>query len=131
MEIKGHGLESNFQFSKPNFEGWMETTVNIVVPSFEGGFSCTVEINEFMAFVEVLSELKNSIGTEFETSWVNMEENIAFTFSLQKLGGLTVSYKFSPNNFSLGPTLAGEFEADQTFIEMWLKQAEEVVENAN
>ncbi len=131
MEIKGHGLESNIQFSKPNFEGWMRTTVNVVVHNLEGTFYCTVEINEFKVFVEVLSELKGSIGKEFETNWGNMEGNIEFTFHLQKLGGLTGSYRFSPNNFSLGPTLSGDFESDQTFIDSWLKQAEEVVENAS
>jgi len=131
MEIKGHGLECILQFSKPDFEGWMRTTVNVVVPNFEGAFSCTVEKNEFKAFVETLSELKNSIGKEFETRWGNMEDNIEFTFILQKLGGLTVSYKFSSNNFSLGPTLEGEFEADQTFVDKWLKQAEEVVANSS
>jgi len=131
MEIKGQGLESSLQFSKPNFEGWMNTTVNLVVPSFEGSFTCTVEINEFKAFVEALSQLKNSIGKELEVTWGNMEENIEFTFNLQRLGALSGSYKFSPNNFSLGPILSGEFEADQTFIESWLKQAKDVVENAS
>ncbi|MCP5064775.1 MAG: hypothetical protein GY936_20310 [Ignavibacteriae bacterium] len=131
MKIKGHGLESNFQFSKPDIEGWMSVSVNIMVPSFEGAFTCTFEITEFKVFVEVLSELKNSIGKEFETTWRNMEENVEFTFRLQKLGGLSGFYKFSPDNFSLGPTLSGEFEADQTFICGWLKQAEEVVANAS
>ena len=131
MQIKCNGLESKFQFSKPDIEGWMRTTVNIVAPSFEGAFSCTVEINEFRAFVGVLSELKSSIGKEFKATWGNMEGNIEFTFSLHKLGGLTGSYKFSPNNFSLGPTLSGDFDADQTFINGWLKQAEEVVANAS
>ncbi len=131
MEIKGHGLESNLQFSNPDFEGWMSTKVNVVVPSFEGAFSCTVEINEFKAFVEVLSELKKSAGNELECTWGNMEENIEFTFYLHNLGSLTGSYKFSPNNFSLGPTLSGGFESDQTFIDSWLKQAEEVVGKAS
>ncbi len=131
MEIKGHGLESNIQFSKPDFEGWMRATISIVVPSFEGTFTCTVEINEFKEFLEVLSELEHSIGNEYVTTWGNMEENMEFTFNLHKLGGLTGSYKFSPNNFSLGPTLAGDFEADQTFIAFWLKQAEKVVANAS
>ena len=60
-----------------------------------------------------------------------MEGNIEFRFNLQRLGALNGSYKFSSNNFSLGPTLSGEFEADQTFIESWLKQAKEVVANAS
>lgn len=131
MEIRGDGLKCNLRFSKPDFEGWMRATVNVVVPSFEGSFSCTVEINEFKAFVATLTELKNSIGQEFETTWGNMEGNIEFTFTLQGLGGLVGFYKFSSNNFSLGPTLKGEFEADQTFVEQWLKQAEDVVENAS
>ncbi len=131
MEIKGHGLESNLQFAKPDFEGWMRTTVDIVVPSFEGTFSCTVEINEFKEFLGVLSDLQKSIGNDFVVTWGNMEENIEYTFNLHKLGGLSGSYKFSPNNFSLGPTLIGDFEADQTFIASWLKQAEKVIENAS
>ena len=131
MQIKGNGLDSKLQFSKPDIGGWMRATVNIVVPSFEGAFSCAVEINEFKAFVGVLSELKSSISKELETTWGNMEGNIEFTFRLHKLGGITGSYKFSPNNFSLGPTLSGDFEADQTFIGGWLKQAEEVIANAS
>jgi len=131
MEIVGHGLECKLQLSKPDFEGWMRTILDIVVPSFEGSFSCTVEINEFKAFVEVLSQLKDAIGKDFEISWGNMEENIEFKFNLQKLGSLSGSYKFSPNNFSLGPTLAGDFEADQTLISSWVKQAEQVLANAS
>ncbi len=130
MEIKAHGLECKFQFSKPDLEGWMRTTVNIKVPNFEGTFSCAVEINEFKHLVEVLSKLKISTGKELETTWGNMEENIEFNFKLERLGGLTGSYKFSSNNFSFGPTLSGGFEADQTFIGNWLKQAKEVLANA-
>ena len=129
MEINGHGLECKLQFSRPDSEGWMMTTVNIVVPNFEGRFSCTVEIKEFRGFLAKLTELKNSIGKEFETSWGNMEGNIEFRFSLQKLGGLIGTYKFS-SDINTGPTLSGEFEADQTFIEKWVKQGEKVVADA-
>ena len=131
MEIKCHGLESSLRFSKPDCEGWMNTTVDLVVPSFEGSFICAVEIGEFKAFVEALSELMKSIGKKFEVTWGNMEANIELSFNLQRHGTLSGSYKFSPNNINTGPTLSGGFEADQTFIESWLKQAKEVVANAS
>ena len=131
MNIKGNGLECDLQFSGPDEEGWMRTTVNVMAPGFEGAFSCTVEMQEFKAFVESLKQLETSIGNEFETSWGNMESNMEFQFKLNKLGELNGSYKFSPNNFSLGPTLEGEFESDQSYIAGWLKQAEEVLANAS
>ncbi len=109
----------------------MRTNVNIKVPDFEGGFSCTVGINELKHLAEVLSELKRSIGRKFETTWCNMEGNVEFTFNLEELGGLTGSYKFSSNNYSIGSTLSGDFEADQTFIDIWLKQAKEALANVS
>ena len=127
MKIKGHRLECDLQFSEPDFEDWMRVKVKIVTPSLNGGFSCAMEINELKSFVDKLSELKNAIGKEFEITWSNLGENIEFSFNLGETGTLTGTYKFSPNNFSLGPTLSGDFNADQTFIDGWLKQAEEVV----
>ena len=105
----------------------MTVGVKVKVPGFDGSFNCAVEFNEFEKFVAVLRELKNSLGDECENSWANMEGNIKFYFELHRLGGLSGSYKFSPNNFSLGPMLEGDFEADQTDIDTWLKQAEAVV----
>ena len=128
---KGNGLECDIQFSKPDVEGWMRTTVNVMAPSFEGVFTCTVEIRELEVFVEALKRLEASIGQDCEASWGNMEGNIEFQFKLHKLGGLSGAYKFSPNNFSLGPTLSGDFESDQTYIAGWVKQAEEVAANAS
>ncbi len=127
MKITAKGIESSFVFSKPDYEGWMRTTVNIKVPNFEGSFVCTVQIGEFKEYVEVLRKLKNAIGTEYKSSWGNMEDNIEFTYRLSKLGSLEGEYRFSSRNFALGPTLLGEFSADQSFIEGWLSQAEQVL----
>ena len=57
MEINGDGLECKLKFSKPDFEGLMKTTINIVTPSLKGGFTCTVYINELKSFVDELSAL--------------------------------------------------------------------------
>ncbi len=127
MKIFANKLESSIELSKPDFEGWMKAKVYIKVPCFEGAFDCTVEINEFKEFVEVLRDLKNAIGSEFKSSWRNMEENIEFQFHLKQLGSIEGEYRFSSNNFSLGPSLSGEFEADQSYIEGWLKDAELVL----
>ena len=76
----------------------MRTTVNVMATSFEGTFSCTVEIREFEELLKALRKLETAIGQEYETSWGNMEGNIEFQFKLHKLGGLSGSYKFSPND---------------------------------
>jgi hypothetical protein len=130
MRITGHGLEAEFAFSSPDGEGWMRTTVEIRVPKFEGNFSCSVEKKEWSAFIQSLRALETSIGKDTEFCWGNMEENIEFRFTLHKHGTLEVAYKFSPENFSLGPTLSGSFEADQTFLRGWVIAAEQAVENA-
>jgi hypothetical protein len=43
---------------------------------------------------------------------------------------LESSYKFSPNTKSLGPTLSGKFEADQTYLLGLIREAEEALESA-
>ncbi len=130
MKISGHGLESIFTFSSPDREGWMRTGVQIRAPKFEGNFSCTVEEREWSSFIQTLRQLEASVGKDAEASWGNMEENIEFHFALHRSGALEVEYKFSPENFSLGPTLSGIVTADQTFLQSWIRSAEEVLENA-
>ena len=130
MKITGHGLDCELKFSQPDDEGWMRTTVQITTPGFAGSFACTVENEEWKTFVAALRHLEASIGKDAEMSWGNMEENIEFHFKLHKRGALEGQYKFSPENFSLGPTLSGAFEADQTFLHGWAQSAQQVLKNA-
>jgi len=127
MEITGTNLQSYFIFSPPDNEGWMNTDVQVKVPHFECNFKCTIELNEFKQFVNLLKELESSIGKEKEIYWSNMEENIEFTLKLKKLGSVEGSYKFSHIGFCSGPTLSGEFDADQTYISNWVTQANSVI----
>ena len=106
----------------------MRTSFQVKVPAFDGSFVCTVEKEEWKAFVETLRHLETSVGRDAETSWGNMEENIELQFRLYKCGTLEGQYKFSPNNFSLGPTLSGAFEADQTFLAGWVSSAQQVLD---
>jgi hypothetical protein len=87
-------------------------------------------INEWKSFVELLRDIQASIGKEAKASWSNMEENIELQFTLHVRGALEGSYRFSPDNFSLGPILSGTFEADQTFLQSWVWSAQQVLENA-
>jgi hypothetical protein len=129
MKISGHGLECNLTFSEPDREGWMNTTVQIVVPAFGGNFTCTVEKQEWSSFIQTILNLIASVGKDTDASWGNMEGNIEFRFKLHARGAIEAEYKFSPENFSLGPTLSGTFEADQSFLQGWLSSAQEVLEN--
>ena len=108
----------------------MQTTVQIKTPAFEGSFTCTIEWQEWSAFVKTLHGLRSAIGEEAEASWGNMEDNIEFQFKLHKLGTLEGQYKFSPENLSLGPVLSGTFEADQTYLEDWVQSAQQVLNGA-
>jgi hypothetical protein len=129
MKISGHGLECEMHFSQPDNEGWMRANVQIKALAFEGSFACTVQKDEWKMFVEALRHLEASIGKDAEASWGNMEENIEFQFRLHKRGTLEGQYRFSPENFSFGPTLSGAFEADQTFLQGWVRSAQKVLEN--
>lgn len=108
----------------------MRTKVSVEVDRFAGEFVCTIQSAELSELVDTLRELTNSIGSEDESSWSNMEDNIEFKFKHKKLGALEVTYRFSPNNFSVGPTLSGYFEADKSYINAWLKDAEEALLSA-
>lgn len=130
MKISGHGLVCEMRLSPLDNEGWMRTNIQIKVTAFEGSYVCTVQKDEWKELVQALRHLEASVGKDAEVSWENMEANIRFQFRLHKHGTLEGQYKFSPVNFSLGPNLTGAFEADQTFLQGWVRSAQQVLENA-
>lgn len=117
-------------FSQVDDEDWMNVNVDLKVPSFEGIFKCTIQLNEFNEFLDMLRKLNDSIGKECKCEWGNMEENVKFIFNLTKQGQMECSYYFSPDNFSLGPTLSGHFITDQSYLNDWITQAKSVIVNA-
>jgi hypothetical protein len=129
MKVSGHGLECEMRFSPPDNEGWMRVDTQIRVPAFEGSYACTVQIDEWRDLIQALRKLETMVGRDTEVSWGNMEANIEFKFRLHKRGTLEGQYRFSPENFSLGPTLSGAFEADRTFLRGWARSAQQVLEN--
>jgi hypothetical protein len=130
MKISGHGLECRLNFSQPDREGWMQATVQIKAPAFEGNFTCYVEKKEWQVFVGLLQHLDTSAGKEVEASWENMEANIAFQFRLYKPGNLEGQYEFCPVA-GVGPTLSGTFEADQSYLPGWIRSAQQVLESTH
>lgn len=129
MKITCHGLDCDIRLSLPDREDWMHAAVAVKVPNFEGSFSCTIQVGEWKAFAQLLQQLESAIGSDTQLCWENTEGNIGFEFSLKRLGGLEGSYKFSSDNFSLGPVLSGTFTADQTFLGKWVKSAVEAVKD--
>lgn len=123
MQIKTHGLDLELNLSRPDAEGWMSAAVKVQVPSTTCRFHCTIEEAEWSSLVDELRRLEAAIGKGVSGSWENMEENVALTFELEAKGNLSGTYKFSPNNFSLGPVLSGSFDADQTFLKAWVAAA--------
>lgn len=125
MKIACQGLDCEILLSAPDTEGWMRSQVAVRVPSFEGGFTCTIERLEWQAFVDVLSALAHAVGSDTHSSWNNMEENIGFAFELKQSGHLSGTYWFSPSDPGFGPRLSGPFEADQSFLLHWQRAARE------
>ncbi|WP_148044667.1 WapI family immunity protein [Stagnimonas aquatica] len=123
MQIKSHGLDFELRLSRPDQEGWMSAAIEVHVPSVTCRFGCTIDTAEWSSFVDELQRLEAAIGKRISANWENMEENIAFTFVLEERGALSGTYKFSPNNFSLGPVVSGAFEADQTSLKAWVASA--------
>lgn len=125
MEIKTHGLDLRIRVSPPGREDWMITTVEVKVPNFEGAFRSTIQSVEFSSLIDALKKLHAAIGTECAVSWGNMEENILLELNLAARGHIRGRYRLSSDNFSAGPTLEGHFDADQTYLEGWIRQAEQ------
>lgn len=129
MKIACHGLDCDIRLSAPDLEGWMRATVSVKVPSFEGSFTCTIEQLEWRAFEEALRGLADSVGSDTQRAWGNMEENVGFTFALKKSGQMKGTYRFSPSDPGFGPSLTGPFEADQTYLQSWIRAASELAQN--
>lgn len=130
MKLAGHAFECEFDLSLPDSEEWMEANVKVKTNQFQGAFKCTFQKSEWLLLIETLKNLDLSVGKNTELKWWNMEENIYFEFKLSALGSLEIEYKFSPENFSVGPVLSGCFTADQSYIRTWESSALQEVENA-
>jgi hypothetical protein len=122
-------MECELQFSKPDAEGWMQTSVTVRVPSFEGAFECAVHIEEWREFVRTLRHLESAIGTDAQASWTNMEGNLALHLSQKKLGALEGRYEFNARSLGEGPSLFGAFEADQTYLQRWVCESQKVLDD--
>ena len=131
MKIQGEGLDCDLQLSMPDAEGWIRTQVTIQVPNFTGAFSCTIQSGEWQSLIKMFHRLRDALGTDCHTEWTNMEENIALSFTLNRLGHLAGSYTFRPDTYEWGPTLVGKFESDQTSLDSWIRQAEKVLVQAS
>jgi hypothetical protein len=130
MKIAGHAFDCEIDLSLPDNEEWMEAKVKVKTQEFQGAFKCTIQKSEWLLLIKTLKNLEASVGKSTELEWWNMEENIYFEFKLSALGSLETKYKFSPDNFSIGPVLSGYFTADQSYIRTWESSARQEVENA-
>lgn len=130
MKLTGHAFECEFDLSIPDSEEWMAANVKVKIHQFQGAFKCTIQKSEWLLLIETLKNLESSVGKSTKLKWWNMEENIYFEFKLSALGSLETEYKFSPENFSVGPVLSGYFTADQSYIRTWENSARQEVENA-
>jgi hypothetical protein len=122
MKITTQNLECTLEFGSPDSEGWMTTFVNVSTTHFKGNFKCTLLESELKDLKDKLHYLESTIGENTEISWGNIEENINLKIKLNKIGKIEGEFKFSPDNFSIGPVLSGTFEADQTYLSEWLKE---------
>jgi hypothetical protein len=129
MKLSGQGLECDFEFAEPDMEGWMKTNIRVQVPAFEGGFGCTIQIEEWDEFICVLRQLEASIGTDARAEWANMEGNVALRFELHKSGALEIQYKFSAQTLASGPTLSGICRADQSFLQGLVRSSQQALED--
>jgi hypothetical protein len=123
MNIKTQNLNCEIELSKPDNEGWMQVFVYVETPGFSGKYNCTILNTEWTELIKYLDEMESSIGNIYEMNWENYEENIGIKMELNKFGQINGEYKFSPTNFTQGPILSGQFEADQTFIKIWSNEA--------
>nr|WP_320166014.1 hypothetical protein [uncultured Methylophaga sp.] len=122
MKIETHGLNCQIEFAAPDREGWQRAKVNIAVPNFNGSFVCELQSEEIEYLRQQLLHLESQLGKEASIEWQNLEDNIFLSLKLDRQGNIEGVYKFSANVISIGPTLSGEFNADQSYLIKWANQ---------
>lgn len=122
MEISAQSFRLKLLLSAPDAEGWMTTEVIVDTDTFKGGFFCEIEEQEWSGLKKQLQSLYDSVGTERQIEWRNMEQNIELVIKMSGSGQLEVEYRLCPSSFQ-GPYLSGEFAADQSFLPLWIRSA--------
>jgi hypothetical protein len=122
MKIEAHGLNCQIEFAGPDREGWQRAKVNVAVPNFEGSFVCELRSEEIEDLRQQFLHLESQLGKEVSIEWQNLEDNIFLGLKLDRQGNIEGMYKFSANVISIGPTLVGEFRADQSYLIKWANQ---------
>jgi hypothetical protein len=72
----------------------------------------------------------HGLGRDAFAAWANHEANVELRSTLHRRGTLECNDRVSPNPVSLGPTLSGTFEAEQSFLSGWIFEAEAVLDDA-
>jgi hypothetical protein len=122
MKIEAQGLNCHIELAGPDREDWQRAKVNITVPNFEGSFACELQSDEIEYLRQQLLQLEAQLGNEVEMEWQNLEDNIFLSLKLDRQGNIVGQYKFSANVISIGPTLFGEFNADQSYLLKWANE---------
>jgi hypothetical protein len=122
MNIETNGLSLQINFSEPDVENWVHASIKVSVPNFSGSYSCTIQVDEILALRDMFINIDSQLGKEVSAQWCNMEDNIYLSLKLDKMGNIEGAYKLSSNVISIGPTLSGEFEADQSYLLKWASQ---------
>jgi hypothetical protein len=103
----------------------MPSQVRIRVPGFEANYACSVQRPELEVLRRELARLHGAVGGEATAEWSAMEMGISLRFKLNRLGQVNASYELRSR--SDGPSLSGDFEADQTHLRYWLSELDQVL----
>jgi hypothetical protein len=126
IEFNTHGFNGMIDFGEPDAEEWMSCQVRIRVPGFEANYACNVQRPELELLRAELARLSRSVGNaDASADWSAMEMGISLRFKLNRLGQIKGGYELRSR--SDGPSLSGDFEADQTHLGHWLSELDQVL----
>lgn len=126
IEFNTHGFNGTIEFGEPDAEQWISCGVRIRVPGFEANYACNVQRPELKGLRAELDRLNRSRGQgEATAKWNTMEMGISLRFALNRLGQVKGSYELRSQ--SDGPSLSGNFEADQTHLRQWLFEIDQAL----
>ncbi|MFC5603751.1 hypothetical protein [Sporosarcina koreensis] len=103
---------------------WVNATIKIEIPGYKVSFDADLRTDEIRKFLNELKSLRQSLRGK--ASLTNLEGNLEFEGEIDKLGKIKWNAEtcYPAGN---GAVLEFKFESDQTYLNMLIKELDDII----
>ncbi len=115
LDIQIRPLDSRYEAPGGPYLEWIDVAVRISVPGIEAQGSWSLMPGELHAFLQALQEMDRDGTPQAGAVLKGVEPGFAMSLAMAERGRIIGDWNFQPTPAD-GPTVAGRFLLDQTFI---------------